>query len=360
MSEIRSFDQIASILDGMAPPEEANHFRVEWLSDDLLAVGRSSAGGHCVFMVCEPLAPSEPSVERAIRFSQWQPCGAPPISCNLLTLPSGEEFGTAAAAIAAELLRRRAASSESLPEVFSRVEDFVALVLRRVLMPPDFVLGLVGELLVLDELLQAMGDRARAGDPTALWRGWAQQSRDFVLGAVSLEIKTTGLQTSRHQVHGLEQVEPGRFDGGCTEQLFLGSLGLRRAAAGAYSVSELTTRILDKLGGDNGPNSRQTRFLERLQQYGPRDSQGYVHAEMSEQDVYTECYTTTFPPRFYDMADDNLRLIRSADLAELFPHVRKQGIAYTIELPVVVPGSIENPKLDFREFLRRLAGVSPV
>lgn len=352
-----SFDQIAGLLEGMTPPDEADHFRVEWLTNDVLAVGRSRAGGHCVFIVCEPLVPTVPAVERAIRFGRWQTSGAAVVSCNLLTLPPGEHFGTAAAAIAAELLRRRSASGESLPEIFSRVEEFIALVLRRVLMPPDFVLGLLGELLVLDELIGALGERAQIGDPTAIWRGWTQQSRDFVLGAVSLEIKTTSLQVSRHQIHGLEQVEPRRLDGGTTESLFLGSIGLRRAAAGAYSVSGLTNRILAKLGRYPervDASEGQTRFLERLAQYGPRDSVGYVHTSMADQDIYTEGYTTTFPPRFYDMADNNLRLIRAADIAEQFPHVRAQGIAYTVELPAVVPGSIENPKPDFRAFVRSL------
>lgn len=354
---MRSFHEIAALLEDMSPPSDADHYAIEWLETGVLAVGRSSAGGHCVFIVCDPLAPTVAAVERAIRYGQWQPTGTAPLSCNLLTLPSGDQFSTATAAIAAELVRRRNGSSESMPEVFARVEGFIALVLRSVLMPPDFVLGLVGELIVLDELVSSMGPRSRTGDPTAIWRGWTQQARDFVLGSASLEIKTTGSQSSRHPIHGLDQVEPRRLDGGSTERLFLGSLGLRRAAAGAYSVSGLTDRILDRLGaehGDTGLNDGQARFLERLQQYGPRDSVGYVHSEMREQDIYTEGYTTTFPPRFYDMADPNLRVIRAADLAEQFPHVRSQGIGYTVELPAVVPGSIENPRPDFRGFLRSL------
>ena len=358
---MKSFEQIAGILESMASPQAAEHFRVEWLVDEVLAVGRSRAGGHCIFIVCDPLAPTVPAVERSLRFGQWQTRGDVVIRSNLLTLPSGEQFGTATAAIAAELLRRRASSSEPLSEVFSHVEEFIALVLRSVLMPPDFVLGLLGELLILDEYLGALGERAQAGDPTAIWRGWTQQARDFMLGTVSLEIKTTGLQMSRHQIHGLDQIEPRRLDGGATESLFLGSIGLRRGAAGAYSVAGLTNRVLEKLGPrtEGGSlNEGQTRFLDRLAQYGPRDSVGYVHTEMADQDLYTEGYTTTFPPRFYDMADGNLRLIRSSDLAEQFPHVRVQGIAYTIDLPAVVPGSIENPKPHFRAFLQGLAAVS--
>ena len=357
-----SFDQIANLLEDMTLPDKGDHFKIEWLAPETLAVGRNSTGGHCIFMVCDPLAPTIAAVERAIRYGRWQPSGAPVISSNLLALPSGSEFGTAAAAIAAELLRRRTTSGDPLTELFAQVEEFISLVLRRVLLPPDFVLGLLGELVILDELLEAMGVRAQEGDPTAVWRGWMQQARDFVLGVTSIEVKTTGLQVSRHHIHGLEQVEARILDEGATERLFLGSIGLRRTGTGGYSVAELTRRILSRLTPDSSAdgelNDSQRRFLDRLAQYGPRDSVGYVHAEMSEQDLYTEGYTSTFPPRFYDMADDNIRLIRTADLTGQFENVRAQGISYIIELPPVVPGSIENPKPDFRVLLRSLVEQS--
>ncbi len=235
-----SFEKITETLEKIPPAEADGHFAIEWLVPDLLAVGKSSTGAHCIFMVCEPLTPSAPVVARAVRFGQWQPVQRPLIGCNLLALPSAPEFGIAAAAITSEILRRSSLLGESLPETFDRVEEFIALVLRRVLMPPSLVLGLLGELFVLDEILDAMkGSWALGMDPTRVWRGWAQQSRDFVFGVTSLEIKTTGLRTSKHSIHSLDQVEARVVDGCLTETLFLGSIGMRTAPEGSYSVSAL-------------------------------------------------------------------------------------------------------------------------
>jgi hypothetical protein len=258
------------------------------------------------------------------------------------------------ATIAAELFRR-GVESRHPHDAFAEVEPFIALVLRRVLLPEDFVLGLVGELLILRGLLAASGSTLKSvPDPTVVWRGWQRQPRDFVLGSLSIEVKTTGLNVSRHAISGLEQVEPRRTDGQVIEHLFLASIGLRRAAtSGGFSISGLADEIVELLrDGRSTKDEAAVKFIERLAQYGPESFQGYRHPEMRDQESYSQTFTTTFAPRVYDMGDLNLQIIRRADLARDFPFVLPQGLRYTLELPTSIPGSIENPRTDLDVFLR--------
>lgn len=277
----------------------------------------------------------------------------------MLSLPSGEQFKTATSAIAAELFRSGVAK-RPLPEVFAEVEGFIELVLQRILLPPEFVRGLVGELLILAEYLRA---QRRAGeshdDPTVCWRGWARESRDFSFGQTSLEVKTTTLTVSRHRISSLDQVEARQIDGAAVELLYLVSVGLREADAGDYSVAALSGAVLELLGPNFSRaslNQAQRKFIGRLEQYGPDDRVGYRHFDMLDLAPYSQAYSTTFVPRFYKITDENIGIIRRSDLAARFPCVLPKGVAFTIELPPQIAGSIGNPTEDFRKLMELMAG----
>jgi hypothetical protein len=352
---MRTYEDIARILEQLASPIEADQLEVEWLEPGRLAVGRDNRERHAVILPGPPLEPTDFAVASAIRPGEWSTTTGV-IKGTLLQLPRGDAFRTATATIAAELFRRGIASRPTV-EVFAEVESFVALVLRRVLLPDDFVLGLVGELLVLKELLVALGEsRAKIYDPTAVWHGWRQQARDFVLGAASIEVKTTGLNVSRHTISGFEQVEPRTLDGETTESLFVASVGLRRASvSGPLSIAGLADQIIELLRGTVNPAESEKKFVDRLAQYGPEGFQGYKHPDMRDQETYAQSFTTTFVPRVYDMADENIRIVRRADLARDFPFVLPHGVHYTMELPSSIPGSIENPRTDLQASLRWMA-----
>ena len=66
-------------------------------------------------------------------------------------------------------------------------------------------------------------------------------------------------------------------------------------------------------------------------------------------------FSTTFQPRIYDMADENLRVFRRADLQQHFQHVVPEGLSFVIDLPDEVPGSHgANPKTGIKAELSRL------
>lgn len=354
---MRTYEEIALLLEELTSPVEADQLEIEWLESGRLAVGRDKRERHVVILPGPPLEPRETAVASAIRPGEWRTTTGT-IRGSILQLPRGDAFRTATATIAAELFRRGIASRPTV-EVFTEVEPFIALVLRRVLLPDDFVLGLVGELLVLRELLTALGERrATVSDPTVVWRGWGQQARDFVLGSTSIEVKTTGLSVSRHAISGFEQVEPRILDGGATESLLLASIGLRRApVSGPLSIASLADQIIQLLHSTVDSAEAEKKFLERLALYGPEGFQGYKHPEMRDQESYAQSFTTTFMPRVYNMADENIRIVRRADLARDFPFVLPQGVRYTMELPGTIPGSIENPRTDLQALLRAISAT---
>ncbi len=352
-----SYGGISATFQSTKLPVEQGAFHVEWLLPEKLAIGRDSDGRHAVFLIGDPLVASSTTVARGMRHRSWTSTTTEELRANLLLLPFGDRFRAAGTAIAVELIRSGLAH-RALADVYTEVEGFIALMIQRILLPPEAVLGLVGELIVLEKFLQAMLDEKRSpANPSSVWRGWRRQSRDIVFGRVVIEVKATSSDVSRHYIHGLDQVEPRSLDGGVVESLHLASLGLRPSAVrGPLSVSSLVQRILDRLGSPCSPglemSEEQNAFLDQVSEYGPEDSVGYDHRQMRDLDPYALGYTTTFAPRIYAMRDANLRILRSEDLDGTY--VLKEGLQYQIELPEQVPGSPANPRHDIVQAIREL------
>jgi hypothetical protein len=355
----RTYEEIARLLEAVTTPVADGQFHIEWLDVKRIGIGRDAQQRYALLIVGPPLSPRIDVVASNIRPGTWSTSAGEALQGSVLQLPEGDAFRTATATIAAELFRR-GLETRPVSQVFAEVEPFIALVLRRMMLPDDYVLGLVGELIILRELLIALGDARRSvADPSAWWRGCQQQSRDFVLPAASIEVKTTGLSVSRHTISNLDQVEPRSIHGDTLERLFIASVGLRRATGSAgLSIASLADDIVALLReGRADDDPAVTKFLARLAEYGPEGFDGYRHPLMRDQDPYKTAFTTTFSPRIYDMSDQNIRIIRRADLARDFQFVLPQGLAYTLELPGAVPGSIENPRADLLAFLRSIVGA---
>ena len=79
------------------------------------------------------------------------------------------------------------------------------------------------------------------------WAGSAPSARDFQLGSVGVEVKTTQGASSVHHIEGVHQVELGHSNQGVAETaLFLLSLGIGWVASEdeGHSLPELVDSIL--------------------------------------------------------------------------------------------------------------------
>jgi len=340
---MKSYDEIFSEVGALSLPPEEGRLEVEWVVAAKIAVGRDSAGRFVVLLAGPPVTARSPAVASVLSSGSWRDAGGDYVEGTLLQLPWGEPFHVATTTIAVEFLRR-GVSERPVGDVFLEVESFIELVMRRVLLPPDSLLGLLGELLVLDYLVEAATKLPKNRRPPlgSFWRGHARESRDMVLNRLAIEVKTTGGPTSRHFIGSLDQIEPRMLDGGAHEVLRLASIGLTPEPSGSsrFSIAQLAQRILDRLDEPTGEE-----FVEQLQQYGPADCTGYHHQSMSDWEPYARRYRPTFVPRLYDTLDPGLLLIRRADLQGTT--VQPEGMSYQVVLPEVVPGSHgSNPRTD--------------
>lgn len=348
-----TYDSILEAASRLEPPLETGHLNVDWVVPTRLAIGRDADNRHLLVLAGKHIQTSRESIHKALMHGSWKMESGDSIDGTVLRLHAGEEFLVAATTIAAELLRR-GLPQRPVADVFPEVEDFIELVIRRVLLPPEALLGLLGELLVLDALVEPLAGlpEQRRVEITAAWQGHSRKSRDFRINRLGLEVKTTSKPSSTHHVGGLDQIEPRVLDGEQVEVLRLVSIGLRAdpTANSRFSIARLTDSILGRLAEE-----QKTKFLDQLRQYGPDDCMGYHHTTMSTWEPYARAFSITFPPRIYDLADENINVFRRSSLQQHFPHVLPEGLSFVIDLPDDVPGSHgANPKTDLKAELARL------
>ncbi len=343
-----NYESIYALASAIPIPDRQSYLQVEWIEPLRLAIGRDADGRVVILIAGEEFSVSSPAVREAITYGSWTTPEGTRVDGSLLRLSADQPFLVAATTIATELLRCGIATTPT-HLVFPRVEAFVDLVMRRVLLPPETILGLLGELLVLESLMDAVFELPanKRPDPCSLWRGFSRQSRDFVLNALAIEVKTTSSTMSKHLVGGLDQVSARP---GSNESLFLASIGLASDPSGnaPHSVAGLVERILTRLDPSQG-----AVFRDQLAQYGPEECSGYQHDTMSNWEAYRRPYRLTFAPRLYDMGDPNIRVLRRADLQGTC--VQPEGISFTIILDAQVPGSQgENPYSDLSSAISAL------
>lgn len=191
-----------------------------------------------------PLGPSErtpgipqtPSLEILDRYYTLDG-----VRCRYLDLTcTVRELEGVFAEVATEILRRIQDGESALRACTGTLNEFRLLLLPGASdVSDEQITGLIGELLLLTELLSL------SADAVALWRGPLGERHDFRGGALAIEVKTTlraGTETMR--ISSLDQLlEPA---GG---ELCVTRYTLERAAGGALTVSGLLRRTIE-LGAD--------------------------------------------------------------------------------------------------------------
>jgi hypothetical protein len=290
------------------------------------------------------LAPASNLIKDFLEFQKWHRDGDnPKLLANRLVLPAVGHYDQVAAFICTELLRNGA--DTDLLMAFRHTEPIVEMAIRRLRLTDQALLGLAGELIVMDALVKQIRPEGVASIVRS-WDGWKESLRDFSWADTGVEVKTTTLSTSSHMIEGVHQVELRSARSLLPEnRLYLVSLGLQWVshAEGAFSIPSLVDSIISRVGSQD--NARDAPALidlliSRIHEYGSGAEIGYDHRTMRSDPVFSRPFVARFV-RGYDMLDEKIRIIRSPDIAP-HVHVDSSSLSYRLELPSRVSGDL-NP-----------------
>lgn len=173
----------------------------------------------------------------------------------------------------------------------------------------DQEVGLFGELLVLEYLIESIG----AGPAIRAWQGPLSEEHDFVFSDVHLEIKTTLSERRRHMMHGFTQLVPLRG-----VPLSLISIQMTRSNdEGGRTLSQLVSQIRHQTGG------HRPKADDALEQAGWND----VDAEL-----YTTYWAKRNRPRAYAV-DDRFPALTLDRLAQVVPNINfVSDLSYRVDV----------------------------
>lgn len=252
-----------------------------------------------------------------------------------------------------ELLREKA--DVNLERAFAATEPLIELAIKRLEISENAILGLVGELLLLDALCRRADDM-HVGPVVQAWDGWRRSARDLTWQGTGVEVKTTTRSTSSHAIHGVHQIEPAPAtdDAPGEARLLLVSVGLRQTDPNvpASSIPSLVESIVARLT-TSGASGLVDEFLKRVAMYGSESGIGYEHATMAKEAPFTTTFSVTFV-RGYDMADPAVEVLRHDDVVT-HQHVDAQSLSFRVELPATI--SLNNPIAGARRVAEAILGL---
>jgi hypothetical protein len=353
---MKTYESVLQLIESVPSAASAEHRDVRWVTDThVLGVARDHEGQVEVFLVGPELSPVSGVVRSAMEFRTWHRKSASSFDASRLVFPSLGYFDQVAAFICTELLRCDA--DVSLSQAFAQTEPIIELAIERLRLSNQAILGLAGELLLLDALCRNAAD-AQAAPLIESWDGWKRSSRDFTWGPTGIEVKTTTRSNSSHVVEGVHQVERSDgSDGGAPEdRLFLVSIGLQPAEPGgnAFTIPQLVDRIIARVEGAGAGGSVVDKFLAHVAEYGANSGGGYEHGTQVPDPPYTTPFLTTFF-RAYDMSDRAVEVLRRDNVA-VHHHVDVSSVRFRVELPITA--SLGNPVVGANQVAQGILGTA--
>ena len=350
-----SYEEVLEQINAVPAGLTGNDRTINWLTDaQVVGVARNSRGHLELFLAGEQLKPRTSTVKYAIHYHSWHRDTQPPLSANRILLPALGHFDQVGAFIAAELLREKA--DANMERAFAVIEPLIELAIKRLEIAESAILGLVGELLLLDALCRRADDR-HVGPVVQAWDGWRRSARDLTWEGTGVEIKTTTRTTSSHAVRGVHQIEPAAAtdDGPGESRLLLVSIGLRQTDPNvpALSIPSLVESIVARLTV-SGAGGLVDEFLKRVAMYGSESGIGYEHATMANEAPFTTPFSLTFI-RGYDMADPAVEVLRRDDVLA-HQHVDAQSLSFRVDLPSTI--TLNNPIAGVRRVAEAILGLN--
>lgn len=346
-----SFEQLLRLSIELPVPATDAERDVKWCdSSHVLGVSRQPGGGIELFLSGPRLRCQSSLVGRHLRYEGWARARGEVFHANRLVFPPEEYYAPATAFLAEELLRQGV--STSLANSFAATEPLIEMMLRRLGLSEDELLGLLGELRFLEVLLASATDMRERAIALDSWRGHERNVSDFCRGNYSVEVKTTASERSRHHINNVAQIDPRPLDPNLgSEQLFLVSIGLQPCIgpsndSNSFSLPSQVDSILQKLAqpyATSGLGELQILFLEKVSSYGASGGRGYVHQEMKHWGAYSTRWSHRFL-RIYDLSDPEINVLRREDIRRK-SHVVFNSVSFEIDLPEHVSGDL-NPQTD--------------
>lgn len=347
----QTFERLRDRVATLAVAQDASRRDLIWAdSGRSIGLARDPKGQIELFVMGDELVASMGSVRDRLEYQRWFVGDGEPFDANRLVLPSAAHFDAVTALICVELLDN--GFHQRPQEAFRATEPVIDLALKRAGLGNEHLVGLIGELLLLDALLR-VAPSGSAHDLFSAWFGFKPSSRDFQLATVGVEVKTTTGPTSSHVIHGVSQVEPGQAVEGVQEtSLFLVSLGLRwldDPMTGGSSLPDLVDAILGRLADDDDRKA----LLAAVRAYGGDSVLGYDHVDDRNRRRFRRRFELKFE-RSYDMLDDAIRVLRSEQLDGL-THIEAGSVSYRVNLPNQVRGDL-NPRAGLDSIAKYLVG----
>ena len=140
------------------------------------------------------------------------------------------------------------------------LDAFRGLLARAPRLSEDQEIGLFGELVALDRLIDGVGETKAL----AAWLGPRAEEHDFVLGEADVEVKTTRSERRIHVIHGLGQLTP-------TPGRPLHLMSVQVTGAGAAGNGETLPELIERIR--RRLRSGRTDFDDRLTDCGWEDAQ---------------------------------------------------------------------------------------
>lgn len=337
----KSYEDCLGIISSLPAPRNFGAIEVVWLgASDGVGVARGVGGRLEIFISGTPIRSSIRLVNEVIEHRVWHRGDGSSFAGNRLALSPLQHFDSVGAVVCAEYIK--ALSCGSRDWAFHQVAPIIELAIQRANIDSQSLVGLVGELFVLDGLLRVAND-SDLGRILRGWEGWRQSSRDLHWQGVGLEVKTTLNDSSIHPIEGVHQVEVGAADG---EELLEGeamlvSVGIKLSDGDFYSVSVpgLCESIIGRLESAGVDDGVVDYFLGRVKEYGSASGSGYDHRRDVDSQFYGRGFNVMFV-RGYDLRACSDGFMRSADVLEK-RYVVNGSVAYRIALPDVV--TVDNP-----------------
>lgn len=355
-----TFEELRASLDTLTPPASAQDRQTYWVVHRKLGLAKATNGSIEIFVVGPELRARTPIVKRHLEHALWRvEENGDQLEANRIVLPPADHFVSIAALIAVEMLRAGIRSDRPTQEIFIEVEPIIEISLRQGALSEEHILGLFGELLCLESMLDAIKERPELRLAVLdMWQGYGIGRRDFRIGSTSIEVKATQLQLSSHKISGLHQIEVDAKAVPPETELFMLSFGLTSQQGLGQTLPQIVDRLLYRLGDSDvaakAKNTLQRRLLDDISKYGDGSGRGYDHLLMSAWYIYQECYQMTFTPRLYDLQDEDIRLLRRKDVE--LTNVSPDDIQYRLVLQALVNDT--NPLPNWQRAIVRMVRMN--